>query len=155
MPRAYSWLSRLELHHERDGQQQFDPVVQAPSEDHTAQDQRFYRRRQRLDLQHAVVLRNPVQKLERGPRQLAWIPHLGQHQERPSYLRGHVDTLLRVDADAQTLNQRIELPFGQRPQQIDQLERARARWREVGAGFAFLGHRTRGRISGGQLTGGL
>ena len=75
-------------------------------------DERFDRRWQGLRKQHALGLRDAIQKLARRPGQNACIAHFGQLEQDPRDLRGHVDTLGFVDSDLEPGDERPQLALG-------------------------------------------
>ncbi|MBM4361577.1 MAG: hypothetical protein FJ104_02765 [Deltaproteobacteria bacterium] len=130
-----------ELQQERDGEDELDAAADEPAGEHrAARDERLDCGGQRRKRQHTASLGEPVHELTSGPRQVPRVAELRRCDQRAGDLRRDVDALRGVDVDIQAVDDRGDLPVGERAQQIYQPHRGTGHLgRLVGAGGS--GHR--------------
>ena len=102
-------LPALQLEEERGGQDELDPGIDLAAEDDAAGQERLEPGRQRGNVERAARLGDTVEQLAARGGEARGVAHVRDADERARGLGGVVDALARVDTDAHSPDERMEL----------------------------------------------
>ena len=115
-------LPRTQLDEVRAREDELDLLAVGAREDEATLDERLERRRHRGDDQQTARLRDAMEELHGGLRQARGIAHVRERRQRARDLLRRVEALGRIDAHAQSRDERRDLTFGQSLQDVDEPE---------------------------------